>query len=571
MKPTLTIAMIVRNERENLEQLLPDVTGAVDDVVIVDTGSGDGTPEVAARLGARVFSRPWDDDFSAARNRGLEEVRTSHVLWLDADDRLDVEGLRRVVEAIRREPTKAWMLLLVNEAATPTGVTSCWQMRAFPAASSHRFEGRIHEQVMPSLQADGTPIDRLDVTIRHLGYLDDENVLEKSRRNLELIRREAAETTELGSNQLFHWMKAASRCGELGEACDVARRLAETPPTGTPGEVRQAAFVEWGRLEAQRGRLDEAISVLERAIQECPDDPVARFFLGDLHRRQGNYLGALDQLLVARVSPVRPGNLPIPALGLAHGIRTLLGETLERLNRPADAVAVYREILVDLPEDRIATRNLVRALAAAGDSEGAARMLEQLPADAVPGRERLRMEAVIAFDRGQDTEAFDLFRRLEREEPRGWSAPLHLGHLALRSGHVEEARAHYERALDRGDQPEIRVGLAAALLEAGEARECLSQCAIAADRSHGRALPAGTEALSGEALFRLGRIEEAREAFEMHLKRLGPDPRVLARLADCYREGGAPAAARSGYEAALRLAPGLSEAVRGLEALSAAP
>ena len=55
----------------------------------------------------------------------------------------------------------------------------------------------------------------------------------------------------------------------------------------------------------------------------------------------------------------------------------------------------------------------------------------------------------------------------------------------------------------------------------------------------------------------------------MHLRRLGPEPRILSRLADCYRQEGAPGAARAGYEAALRLAPTLGEARRGLQALGA--
>jgi Flp pilus assembly protein TadD len=48
----------------------------------------------------------------------------------------------------------------------------------------------------------------------------------------------------------------------------------------------------------------------------------------------------------------------------------------------------------------------------------------------------------------------------------------------------------------------------------------------------------------------------------------GPDARVLARLADCYRELGVTDAARLGYTRALTMSPGLAEAVRGLESLA---
>ena len=57
--------------------------------------------------------------------------------------------------------------------------------------------------------------------------------------------------------------------------------------------------------------------------------------------------------------------------GLARAVRLSLGETLERLGRPADATGAYREILEDLPDDLVARRSLTRSLAGAGDFTGA--------------------------------------------------------------------------------------------------------------------------------------------------------------------------------------------------------
>ena len=76
--------------------------------------------------------------------------------------------------------------------------------------------------------------------------------------------------------------------------------------------------------------------------------------------------------------------------------------------------------------------------------------------------------------------------------------------------------------------------------------------------------------MAGEALLRIGRADEARRAFERHLERLGPDARIVSRLADCHRELGAPDVARSAYLKALELEPDLPEATRGLQALGRA-
>lgn len=566
----LTVCMIVRDERDNLEQMLPAVLGHADDVVVVDTGSTDGTPGLVRRSGARLFERPWDDDFSAARNRGLEEVRTSHVLWLDADDRIESADFARVRAAVLEQPNRALFLLLVNANADPSAVSSCWQLRVFPARPEHRFEGRIHEQIQASLTRTGTPCERLDATVTHTGYMSSREVLRKSRRNFEMLRRELNEGRD-DINVLYHYVKAASRCGELDEAVRVARRCVEDAPPGTPDEIAHAAALQWSRLELQRGDQEAARTVIDRAIERHPEDPLAHFFLGDLLRRQGDLHGALRELETARVSPIRFQLLPVPVAGLRAAIRMQLGEVKELLGDARGAAAVYREAHSENPGNQTVTRALARALVASDAGAEARAVLRTLPETSSHRSEVQMLKASIAFNERDDAEAERLFREVEEEFPRLWAAPLHRGHLEMRQGNVEAALAHYERALSLADNPETRVGIAAAQLEAGKLAESLDHLAEVVDQCATRPLPAGTEALAGEALLRFGRPAEAQGAFERHLHRNGPDARILSRLADCYREMGAGEAARLGYREALRLAPGLEEARRGLESLQTVP
>ncbi|HUI75243.1 MAG TPA: glycosyltransferase, partial [Candidatus Acidoferrum sp.] len=66
---SLALSMIVRDAAETLEACLASVRGVVNEMVLADTGSADGTIALAQRLGARVVSIPWTNDFAEARNR----------------------------------------------------------------------------------------------------------------------------------------------------------------------------------------------------------------------------------------------------------------------------------------------------------------------------------------------------------------------------------------------------------------------------------------------------------------------------------------------------------------------
>ncbi|WP_218081661.1 tetratricopeptide repeat protein [Anthocerotibacter panamensis] len=84
--PRLSLSMIVKDEAVHLPRCLKSVQGLVDEMIILDTGSRDRTPELARDFGATVFSFPWQDDFAAARNAALTHVTGDWVLVLDADE-----------------------------------------------------------------------------------------------------------------------------------------------------------------------------------------------------------------------------------------------------------------------------------------------------------------------------------------------------------------------------------------------------------------------------------------------------------------------------------------------------
>ncbi len=67
----LSLCMIVKNEIKFIEQCLKKVQNYVDEIIIVDSGSTDGTLEILEKFNCKVYDFTWCDDYSKARNYSL--------------------------------------------------------------------------------------------------------------------------------------------------------------------------------------------------------------------------------------------------------------------------------------------------------------------------------------------------------------------------------------------------------------------------------------------------------------------------------------------------------------------
>lgn len=183
----LSAAMIVRNEERFLRDCLESLKGVADEIVIVDTGSADGTKEIAAVYGARVFDFPWCDDFSAARNVSVEHCLGEWILFIDADERLGPVDKALVRADLSRPGYNAFTVSY----RPVTGFTAFREFRIFRNDPRIRFEGIIHETVLPSVkragEEDGLAIGDSVIEINHLGY--DGDMGRKHERNLPLLRK----------------------------------------------------------------------------------------------------------------------------------------------------------------------------------------------------------------------------------------------------------------------------------------------------------------------------------------------------------------------------------------------
>lgn len=87
--------MIVKNEEDNLGPCLNCLRDLADEIVVVDTGSSDGTKQVASRYTNKIYDFPWTGDFAAARNAAFSKASMEYIYSADADERIDETNRRR--------------------------------------------------------------------------------------------------------------------------------------------------------------------------------------------------------------------------------------------------------------------------------------------------------------------------------------------------------------------------------------------------------------------------------------------------------------------------------------------
>lgn len=92
---TVSLCMIVKNEERILGRCLDSIADLADEIIIVDTGSEDGTKRIASEYTDQVYDFEWTGDFSAARNFAFSKASMDYIYSADADEVLDEENRER--------------------------------------------------------------------------------------------------------------------------------------------------------------------------------------------------------------------------------------------------------------------------------------------------------------------------------------------------------------------------------------------------------------------------------------------------------------------------------------------
>jgi O-antigen biosynthesis protein len=325
--------MIVRDCAGPLSICLASIRPFVDELIVVDTGSLDQTIAVAENWGACVHRFPWMDSFSAARNESFRHARGDWILWVDSDDIVPAEcgaKLRYWTE----QPGHVLGVIIpqVNcpPGEEPSVVDHVKLVRNRPDV---RFEGRIHEQILPSIRRASGTLVRSDLFVLH-GNADYsvEGRMSKRNRYLRLLELELTDQPDqpfalfnLGMSHhegenLVAAVAPLSRSIELAKfdatflpkafalLADTYRRLGQTLRALDVCSAGRARFSENAELRFQQGllaydagRFHDAIAAYV-AVLDSPPSPYLKNVPPALHNYKARHNLALAYLAIGKPS-----------------------------------------------------------------------------------------------------------------------------------------------------------------------------------------------------------------------------------------------------------------------------
>lgn len=439
----LSLCMIVRDEEEMLPRSLAAVRDAVDEIVVVDTGSRDATVEVARSFGATVIERRWTGSFAAARNASIEAASGDWLLFLDADEVLDPADAPLLRELTGRTWREAFYLVETNhtgELGDGTAVTHN-ALRVFRNRPEYRFEGRIHEQIAHNLPS-GLPerIEPTPIRVDHYGYLGAvRDAKEKSRRNIELLRDQLAEG---GANPFFHFNLGSelAAAGDASGACEHFERawtlLAESParrdrPFAPALTARSAKALRFC------GLLDEAEARAAEGLELFPD-------LTDLVFEQAQVAAArgdADRAAALLEDCLERGDAPSrysPTVGSGSFLALARLAAVERERDPERAEDLLRRCLREHPSYLGTVLPLAAAMLARGvPAEQVAGEIEAAVAEPTPSVHF--MLATALYEAGEAEAAEPLYAAVVGAQPGNGGARLALAETLLSTRRYAEA------------------------------------------------------------------------------------------------------------------------------------
>jgi len=347
----LSFCMIVKNEAENLPRCLESVKNAVDELIVLDTGSTDNTVAIAQSFGAQVHHFPWNNSFADARNESLRYVTGDWILVLDADEVLVPAIVPSLKQVIQQE--QAIVINLIRQEMGATQSPYSLVSRLFRNHPAVRFSRPYHAMVDDSVvklmaqEPQWQIINWAEVAIWHYGYepgaIASRNKLERARTTMEGFFADHPDDAYVCSKLGALYVQM----GDLARGVDLLKQGLQAQ---SYAPVRYELHYHLGIAQSRLQNFPQAERHYHLAIAQPLLESLklgAYNNLGGLLQNKGDWTGA--KILFEQVLAIDPS--------FAAGHYNL-GVTLKALGQMAEAIAHYQQAIILNPSYAEAHQNL---------------------------------------------------------------------------------------------------------------------------------------------------------------------------------------------------------------------
>jgi tetratricopeptide (TPR) repeat protein len=351
--PTIGLAVIARNEEPRLPKLLASISGAFDQVVLVDTGSTDRTVEIFTewvererdeinpqfRCACRTFD--WCHDFAAARTFAETLLDTNWHSWADADDELrGAEHLRQL--AANAPPELAAYVFDYAYAHDQHGNVVCRLKRErLVRAGASTWEGRIHEAQLLQGPAAFLGPDVCEWVHRPSSEGRDPD------RNLKILRRWLKEEPRNPRVLAYMGTETLART-MIKQAIGYFRRYLKENPGWD--EERAQVHRKLSQALIVAGDLDAAERSAYEALRVMPRWPDSYMTLAEISYHRQEWRNAGDWAARVLELGVPDTLLIINPLDYVLSPRVILAGAMGALGELEKAIAIGDEVLAMVPD-----------------------------------------------------------------------------------------------------------------------------------------------------------------------------------------------------------------------------
>lgn len=475
----ITLCMIAKNEERVLPACLESAKPFFSEIIFVDTGSADRTVQIAEEMGAKVFHFPWVDSFSAARNESLRHATGKWVFWMDCDDTLPFECGEALLQcALNAPPNLTAFVVPVQFVEEGVGQgTRVDHVKLIRRVPNLAFEGRIHEQILPSIRQAGGEIARSGAYVLHSGYdSSPEGQARKRERDLKLLHLDIAERPDhpfvlFNLGMTYHYM------GEHPEALEWLRKCLAASPVND-SHVRKAYALLAVSLR-ETGEREEAMRVLEEGLSHVQGDPELHFHMGILLTSEGRNAEAKEHYLKALASDISAHFSSVDMGILGYKTYHNLGVLCMAEGDYNEARDWWRKALDSSPHPVPIALNMGQAALEHLDLATAREMLQRV--EKLEGRSEgwVTLHREYAKTIGGEGSALQLLERLVDASPDAIPPRLVYARTLLETGRTRDAIPHLH-LLDKQNVSEATYFLGVRSIQLGnyeQALECMERAA----------------------------------------------------------------------------------------------